>query len=227
MPQLTLRTLRQRIRELKPNSRLDYLRQQIAGRATLKAEVRQLVIELEQRKEVVARGELPAYSTWEIQREIDARLNTVNIDHELEAMNCVIFDPAAMLVRNMLDYDLREAHGPVQKTRETLCQLQGAMERGIHEREKTLQYESRIIRSGPWEPDPPHERRRRELQTELDNYRSSMERQVKDAKKNLEQLQAAENDARNNMEVFRHWVFTGSLEGPPQVAEALTKLATA
>lgn len=227
MPQLTLRQLKQRIQELRPNSRLDYLREQIAGRTVLRAEVKQLASELEQRKEIVARGELPAYSTWEIRREIDARLNTMNVDYELEAMNCVVFDPAAKLIRNMLDYDRREAGGPVQKAREEFQKLRPLMEVEVHRREKALQFDSNIIRSGPWEPNPPHERRRREMIADLEQFKADKEREIANARKVLSRLEAAEKEARYNMEFFRHWVFTGSLEGPQKPDHSSATLATA
>ena len=215
MPQLTLRALKKRILELKPNPRLDYLRQQIAGRAVLKAEVKQLVVELEQRQAAVARGELPMNSVWETEQQISSRMNTINVDYEIEAMNCAVFDKDAKLIWNMLDYDKRQAREPVQKAVQLLSQLRSSMETNIASQEKAIQHERNIVRAGPWEPDPPHERLYRKMVTDLEDYRRKAEGEIRHEEKKVRSLQQAEREARYNYEFFRHWVITGSLDGPP------------
>lgn len=217
MPQLTLRALKNRILELKPNPRLDYLRQQIAGRAVLKAEVKQLSAELVQRKEAFARGELPMNSVWEVEQQISSRMNTINVDYELEAMNSAVFDPDAKLIRNMLDYDKRQAREPIPKAVQLLNQRRSEMEINVQEQEKALQHERNIIRTGPWEPDPQHERLYRKMVADLADYKRAAEGSIQHEERKLRELQKAEREAMYNYEFFRHWVITGSLDGPPNL----------
>ncbi|HWL07340.1 MAG TPA: hypothetical protein VNQ76_02900 [Planctomicrobium sp.] len=225
MPQLTLGKLKQQLKTLDVGSNIEHLRKQIAGRKSLRAEVDQLAIELRQRQEKVDKGELPAYSTWEIRREIDARLKTLNIDYDIKIINDLSkFNKDAQLILNKLHYDEREASWPAQKARDEFRNLRPLMEQEVRRQEEAIRRYASVIRGGPWEPDPPHEREQRKMIAVLEQFKETKENEIRSAEKTLNRLTAAYEEARYNMEFFRHWAFTGSLDGPqkPTAVSALT-----
>jgi hypothetical protein len=205
-----------RIQQLKPCASLDFLRKQIAGRSELKAEVRQLREELEARMEKVASGELPPVSTWELQNQINARMNTLNIDYEQKAMNTLLLMPDARQLYCELKYELRMAREQAIKPRMgSSRELNGQLEVLEAEHKRALRNEdNKVVSHVHWTPEHlrPEVIRRRELVEDYERKRAILEQEIQLA----EEIEQANRDAiraaEEKLTIFRRWVCTGRLE---------------
>ncbi|WP_437187620.1 hypothetical protein SH668x_001025 [Planctomicrobium sp. SH668] len=208
-----MQRLRSRIKQLKPNSNLDYIRKQIAARSDLKAEVKQLRAELDMRIAKIEAGELPVYARWELENQISSRMNTIGIDYELNAINTAVFMEDARLLWNELNYAVRKAREAYRKASEGLPELRGRLQTLIARHERWLVSESNILRRGPWMPE--HERpevqAKREKTAAFEADKKSLESQIASTEKNADRLAADCRQAERHLEVFRQWVYTGKI----------------